>query len=105
MFVFASTFGLNATNRQLSVIDSLIKVGDFSEAQKLSLQMLKTAAETGDCANEVMANFKNAEIVALLKDDFQAIQFCQDGIAKAKIVMQIQPTGFASGIWGIVFWS
>ncbi|MBK8343195.1 MAG: hypothetical protein IPL12_07620 [Bacteroidetes bacterium] len=75
---------MNATNRQLSVIDSLIKVGDFSEAQKLSLQMLKTAAETGDCANEVMANFKNAEIVALLKDDFQAIQFCQDGIAKAK---------------------
>ena len=79
-----SAIGLSAANKQLAVIDSLIKVGDFSEAQKRALVMLNTANETGDCANEVMANFKNAEIAALLKDDFRAIQFCQDGIAKAK---------------------
>ena len=79
-----SAIGLSAANKQLAVIDSLIKVGDFSEAQKRALVMLNTANETGDCANEVMANFKNAEIAALLKDDFSAIQFCQNGIAKAK---------------------
>jgi two-component system, NarL family, sensor kinase len=81
---FISAFGINVATAQLAEIDSLIKIGDFGEAQKLSLQMLKAADESGDCANEVMANFKNAEITALLKDDLRAIQFCQDGIRKAK---------------------
>lgn len=79
-----SAFGLNAANTQLATIDSLLKVGDFSEAQRESLDMLNRAITSNDCALEIMARFKNAEVAALLKEDLTAIQFCKEGIQKAK---------------------
>lgn len=83
LFLFASIVA-EATNPQLQTIDSLVKQGDFSEAHRLALDMLKTAIELDECDMEIMARFKNAEIVALLKQEQNAITYCLEGISIAK---------------------